>query len=409
MASNQILTNSLITGKSARVLSNNLVLSKCVNRDYDDMFAQAGNKGGQAISVRLPARYTTRTGAVIQEQPDTETYTPLVFVQPIGVDLTFTTYERTFSLDNFSNRVILPAMTQLANSIDQAGYTAVFNSVYNSVGAPGTALTTATARDAVLAAAAKLYDNDAPVDDGMLHEINGTSFNAILSGSNSSVFNPQREIGDIYVKGMQGDFGGFMHYMSQLVPAFTNAARTTANGAVNGPNQVGSTLSVDGFTAGDTLKAGTIFTLAGVNSVNPQTRTDNGSLQQFVVTATTVADGGGAMATLPISPAIVTSGAFQNVTASPADNAVMTVQGASGQSTKNALSFHRDAFMLATVPLPIPGGVVEGAQAIAKDTKVPVRMVTQYDIHTDQWITRFDTAIAWAPLYPQLATRIATT
>lgn len=403
MAQNQILTNSLITGKSARVLSNNLVLSKCVNRNYDDMFAQPGNKAGQSVSVRLPARYTTRTGAVIQEQPDTETYTPLVFVNPIGVDLTFTTYERTFSLDEFSDRVINPAMIQLANSIDLAGYTAVFNSVYNAVGTPGTALDSTTARGAVLSAAAKLYDNDAPVDDGMLHEINNTAFNATLSGSNAALFNPQREISDIYIKGMQGDFGGLMHYMSQLVPSFTNAARTTATGTAGATT--GNSVATTGWTSGDTIKAGTIVTFSGTNGVNPQTRQDNGSLQQFVVTTTVVADVGGAAA-LVVSPTPVLTGAFQNVTALP--TGTVTPLGGSGATTKNALAFHRDAFMLATVPLPIPGGVVEGAQAIAKDTRVPVRMVTQYDIHTDQWITRFDTAIAWAPLYAQLACRICT-
>lgn len=404
MATNQLLTNSLITGKSARVLSNNLVLSKCVNRDYDDMFAQPGNKGGQSISVRLPARYTTRTGAVIQEQPDTETYTPLVFVNPIGVDLSFTTYERTFSLDEFSNRVINPAMIQLANSIDNAGYTACFTSVYNAVGTPGTALTTSTARDTVLQAAARLYDNDAPVDDGMLHEINGSAFNATLSGSNASVFNPQREISEIYIKGMQGDFGGLSHYMSQLVPSFTNAARTSAAGTVTSSS--GASVVTGGWTSGDIIKAGTVLTFSGTNGVNPQTRTDNGYTQQFVATTTTTADVSGNM-TLVVSPTPVLTGAFQNVTALP--TGTVTPLGASAVATKNALAFHRDAFMLATVPLPIPGGVVEGAQAIAKDTRVPVRMVTQYDIHTDQWITRFDTAIAWAPLYPQLACRICTT
>lgn len=368
------------------------------------MFAQPGNKGGQSVSIRLPARYTTRTGAVINEQPDTETYTPLVFTVPMGVDLTFTTYERTFSLDNFSDRVILPAMTQLANSIDNYVYTQCFLSVYNAVGTPGTALTTSTARDAVLAAAAKLYDNDAPVDDGMLHEINGTSFNATLSGSNASVFNPQREIGQIYIKGMQGDFGGFKHYMSQLVPAFTNAARTTATGTVTSSS--GSSVVTGGWTSGDVIKAGTIVTFSGTNGVNPQTRSDNGYVQQFVATTTTTADGGGAM-TLVVSPTPVLTGAFQNVTALP--TGTVTPLGASLATTKNALAFHRDAFMLATIPLPLPGGVVEAAQAMAKDTRVPVRMVTQYDIHTDQWITRFDTAIASAVLYPQLASRICTT
>ncbi len=403
MATNQILTNSLITGKSARVLSNNLVISKCVNRDYDYMFAQPGNKAGQSVSIRLPARYTVRTGPVIQEQPDTETYTPLVYINPLGVDLTFTTFERTFSLDEFSSRIIVPAMTKLANAADNYVYSQCFTSVYNAVGTPGTALTTSTARDTVLAAMARLYDNDAPVEDGQIHEINGTAFNATLSGSNASVFNPMREIGDIYVKGMQGDFGGAMHYMSQLVPAFTNAARTTATGTVTSSS--GASVVTGGWTSGDTIKAGTVLTFSGTNAVNPQLYSDLGYNQQFVATTTTSADVSGNM-TLVVSPTPVLTGAFQNVTALP--TGTVTPLGASNATTRNALAFHRDAFMLATISLPVPGGVVEGANAMAKDTRVPVRMVTQYDIHTDQWITRFDMAIASNPLYPQLACRIAT-
>jgi hypothetical protein len=279
--------------------------------------------------------------------------------------------------------------------------------VYNLVGTPGTPLTTTTARDAVLQAAAKLYDNLAPVEDGNLHFINGSAFNAVLSGSNAALFNPQKEISDIYVKGFQGDFGGFRHYMDQLVQGHQNG---TYGGTplVDGAGQTGSSLVTDGWTpTTTTLNVGDVFTIDGVFMVNGQTRQNIGILQQFTVTTKTVTDGGGA-STIAISPAIVISGNFQNVTNAPANNAPITVLGASNDFYNQSLGFHRDAFMLANKELVLPVGVERAQYGSDPMSGVGIRVVQQYDVRNDQFITRFDTAIAWATLYEQLAVRLAT-
>lgn len=404
--SNQLLTISMITAESARILGNNLVLAKCVNRDYDEDFAIKGAKIGQSLNVRLPARYTLRTGSVVDIQAQTETYAPLTFVDPVGVDLAFTSQELTFSMDDFANRVLKPAVVRIANGVDKLGFDLV-PSTFNTVGTPGTALTTTNARDAVLSAAAVLYENDAPIEDGNLHFISGAAFNAVLSGSNASLFNPQREIGEIYVRGMQGDFGGFKHYMDQVVPGHTNG---TYGGTplVNGANQTGSSLVTDGWTATTTsLAVGDVFTIAGVYVVNPQTKQRGTRLQQFTVTTATVTDGSG-NSTIAFAPAIVTSGAFQNVSGAPADNAAITVLGASTASTQYALGFHRDAFMMANQELVLPMGVESAAYVRDDQTNVGIRVVSQFDIRTNQHITRLDTMVAWATLYPQLAARVCT-
>ncbi len=409
--SNQLLTISMITEKSAITLGNNLVLAKCVNRDYDDEFAIKGAKIGQTLNVRKPARYSTRLGTVVEIEAQTETYAPLVFGQPVGVDLAFTSQELSFSLDDFSNRIVKPAVVAIANAIDNYGF-ALVNQGYNFVGTPGTALTGTTARTTILQAASRLYDNDAPVEDGNLHLINGSAFNAVLSDGNSSLFNPAKEISDIYVKGMQGNFGGFNVYMDQMAPSHTIGAYGVSSPTTltTGSPQTGSALSTVGWAASTSavLNVGDVFTIAGVYAVNPQTKNVYGWLQPFTVASTMTNNGSGA-STINISPAIVATGAFQNVSAAPATSAAITVIGAASTVTQQAVAFHRDAIMLANQELVLPIGV-ETAEYVRDDqTKVGIRLVSQYDIRTNQHISRFDSMIAWATLYPQLMTRIFTT
>jgi hypothetical protein len=405
--SNELLTISMITNEAAMVLGNNTVLAKCVNRDYDQDFGIVGAKIGQTINIRRPVRPVTRTGPVVDVQSAVETYSPLVFGDPIGVDYAFTSSEMTFSIDDFSNRFIKPAMVAIANKVDSLGFD-LMSKVYNLTGTPGTPLTTTTARDAVLASAALLYENLAPVEDGNLHFINGSSFNAVLSGSNAALFNPTKEISDIYVKGFQGDFGGFRHYMDQLVQGHQNGVYG-GTPLVDGAGQTGASLVTDGWTPTTTsLNVGDVFTIAGVFLVNGQTRQNTGILQQFTVTAKTVTSSGG-NSTIAISPAIITSGGFQNVTNAPANNAAITVLGASNSFYRQSLGFHRDAFLLANKELVLPVGVERASYGTDPTSGVGIRVVQMYDVRNDQFITRFDTMIAWATLYEQLAVRLATT
>ena len=403
---NQLLTISMITGKGAAILGNSLQLAKCVDRSYDEDFQVKGAQIGLTINVRKPPRYDIRTGEVVNIQASTETFAPLTFSVPVGVDIAFTSTERSFSIDAYSDRFLKPAAVRVANHIDYLGYK-LLNQVFNVAGTPGTALTTANARDTVLAAIARLYDNDAPVDDGDLHEMNGSDFNAILTGSNAALFHPGTEISEMYVRGLQGEFGGSKQYLSQNVPSYT-VGTYGGTPEVAGAGQSGSSLVTNGWTATTTtLNVGDVFTIAGVYGVNPQTKATYGWLQPFTVTAPTTTDGSG-NSTIAISPAIVTSGPFQNVSAGPADTALITVKtGASGSTHQQSCVFHRNAFMMANKELELPPNV-EASYVMDEESKVGMRIATQWDVRTNQLVTRLDSMIAWAVLYPQLATRIIT-
>ena len=393
--SNQLLTISMITQESLRVLVGSLKFMTNVNQGYNDQFAISGAKIGQTINIRKPARYNGRTGPIISVESQTETYTPLTLDQQYGVDLSFTSQEQTLSLDMYSDRVIKPAMANIASRIDAFALT-YLSKIYNQVGSPGSAV---SSLNTYLQAGVKLDQNLAPRDGSWVFMADPAT-QATATGLGLNLFNPQPTISEQYKKGQLAEALGFKWYMDQSMPRHANG---TFSGTleVDGAGQTGGTLVIKGLTG--TLTAGTVFTLQGVNAVNPQTKVDLGVPQQFVVLADRT--GNGAMT---ISPAIVASGAFQNVSATAADSADITVAGASAVSTQLSVAYHPDAFVMGVAELDTPGGTDRAFRATDPQTGVSVRIIRDYNVVTDQWITRFDVLFGFNTLYEQLACRIAT-
>lgn len=409
MASNQLYTIAMITNESARVLSNNIVLARLANRDYDSEFGVPGKKIGQTLSVRKPPRYKAVRDMVVNIQAETDTYTNITYTNPYQVAIDLDSAELLYSFDDFAGRIVKPAMVQLANLVDSDGLTVLANNTFMNVGTPGTAITTSsalTARQAVLAAKTALDRNAAPIDD-LRHFITDSSFNNVLADSASTIFNPQSEIGSIWKSGKFGEFGGFSCYMDQQTPAFTVGTFTgTITTQTTGTVQTGSVINLAGFTAGG-LNVGDTFTVAGVYGVNPQSYQTQSWLQPFTVTTAFTESGG--VAAVSVTPAVVATGPFQNVSQAIPNSAAVTVLGASGTATQLALGFHRDAILFANSNLPLPtGGTEKAYDAVDPETKLGVRVTQQWDIRTSQHIIRFDCMAAWAPLYNQLAAKVYT-
>jgi hypothetical protein len=398
---NSLLTISMITREALRVLENNLTFAKGVNRQYDDKYGQEGAKIGTTLNVRKPARYVGRTGAAISIENQTETSVPVVLNTQRGVDVQFTSSELKLSLDDFSERYIQPAMANIANGIDRDGLMQYLN-IANAVGTPGTvpsALTT------YLNAGAKLDYCSAP-KDGMRSVVVDPLAQATIISQLSGLFNPTKTLSNQYETGNMGEAVGFKWSMDQNIPLFT-VGPLGGTPVVNGAGQTGSSLVTNGWTAAAAprLNQGDIFTIAGVYQVNAQSRQSTGQLQQFVVTAAVSSDGSG-NATIPIYPAIITSGQFQTVTASPASSAAITVLGSANTVSPAHLAYHRDAFCLASTDLPLPGGVDMASRVSDPRTGLSVRMVRQYSITNDTFPCRLDVLYGWATLYPELACRI---
>jgi hypothetical protein len=404
----------MITNEALFVLKNNLTFTKRVNRQYSDAFGVDGAKIGTVLNIRKPARFSVTTGAALSVQDITETQVALTLTTQAHVDFTFTTADRLLSIDDFSERLLEPAISAIANKIDYDGLQQYAN-VYNTVGTVGTTPATAV----VYLTAGAVLSNSATPMDGRRSVVINPIFEATIVDALKGLFQSSTQIKEQYEKGQMGIALGFEWFMDQNAGVQTLGA-LGGTPAVSGATQTGATLNLSGLTASITgvFKAGDIVQLGsgstGVYAVNPQTRLTTGRLQDFVVTADANSTAGGLVA-LAISPSIVTSGVSQTVTASPANGALVTVYSvaAAGQgaiastSSPVGLAFHRDAFTLATADLPLPtGGVVAAFRSVDKSLGISLRVVQAYDITTDKMPVRIDVLYGWQTLRPEMACRI---
>jgi len=397
---NTLITSAMVAKESLRLLKNNLVFARGVNRKYEKEW-DTDRAIGDTINVKLPARYTVRSGATINVQDHTQKTVPVTLDSQKGVDVSFSSKELALSLDDFSKNVLAPQVAQLANQIDYDGLL-LAKKVANTVGVPGT---TPSALRTYLMAGAKMDNESAPVDDQRNMIVNPLAQVEIVDAL-KGLFNSSPEIKAQYEKGRMGTAAGFDWSMSQNVPTHIVGA-LGGTPLIMGGGQVGSSLAVDGWTpsVAGILKQGDVFTIAGVGAVNPMTKQPTGELRQFVVTADVTSNGSG-VSSVGIYPALVVSGAEQNVTGAPADNAAITVLGVAGTASPLNLAYHKDAFTLVTAELPLPNGMDMASRASSKDVGLAIRFIRGYDINSDKFVSRLDVLYGWAALRPEWACRV---
>ena len=408
---NTLATPSWTTKEVARGFINKLVFLANVNRTYDDQYEIAGAKVGNTVNARLPQRFTVTDGQALQLQNLYDQTVPISLTNQKNVAFGYSSQQATTELDNIRSRYVEPGAEALANAAEVLAFNAVYRDIYSAVGTPGT---TPSATITYLQAGVKLTDLSTPLR-GRVAVLDPLAMST-LANTTSSLFNPTAIISENYEEGMFGrkQLGVDKWLQDPVRPTHTTGTFTASTPLVNGASQTGSTLATDGWASGaSSLKKGDIFTIAGVNSVNPLSYSSTGRLQQFVVTSDT-SDSSGAMATLPISPSIVTSGQLQTVDASPADNAVITVLGATSPSagtlatttSPQSFLYHPDAFAFVMADLMKPGAGAESTTVRSKALGFSIRMVEQYQIGTDQNPSRLDILIGAATIQARLASRI---
>ncbi len=400
--SNTLLTIDMITRKALEILENNLVITRNVNRQYDDSFAVEGAKIGSTLRIRLPDRALVTDGAALQVQDDNEQFTTLTVASQKHIGVNFTSAEMALQLDDFAERVLKPRISQLASSID-ADVANSFKKVYQSVGTPGvtpgTSLVLLQAQQKLNEAAAGMAPRYATVNPAA---------NAGLVEGMKGLFNPVDSISRQFKNGMMGE--GVLGYdeinMSQSIKQHTNGSASRSDTPIVKTTLVnGATkLTLDNVTDGLTLVPGDVFTIAGVFAVNPQTRESTGSLQQFVV-QNTVTSAATEFVDVEFLPAVYgPTHALATVSKLPAANDVVTYVGAaSGQYAQN-LVYHKDAITFATADLLLPQGVDMASRQVHNG--ISMRVVRQYDINNDRMPCRIDVLYGYSVIRPQMACRI---
>ena len=421
---NTLLTISKITNEALMVLENELTFSSEVDRNYDDQFAVVGAKIGSTVNVRRPGRFIGTTGPALNVEDLNETSVPVTLSTQFHVDTQFTTQDLALSLDMFSDRILKPAVAAIANKIDFDGTT---TAALNTANIVGTAGTPPTGLLTYLQAQAFLDSEGAP-RDGRRSCIVEPFTSATIVDSLKGLFVPTAEISSQYTKGLMGrDSGGMNWKLDQNIVSQTfgnfsastvtaSVATTTATGFLTSGWASSSTITLTAANTGTiNLNAGDTFTIAGVYATNPQNRQPYGTnkLRSFVVkSAVTVASGSSVSVT--VSPAVISGGQFQNVsipttsaTAAVAFFASQYNASGNGVVSPQNIVMHRHAFTLAMADLELPEGVHFAGRASDKEIGLSMRVVRQYTINNDSIPTRVDVLYGWAPLYQELACRVA--
>lgn len=401
---NSLLTPTEITRESLRILHQKLNFVGNINRQYDDRFAKEGAKIGTSLQIRLPNEFTVTTGKDMVAQDVQEQSVTMTVATQKHVAMTFSTAERTMEIDAFSDRYIKPAMSVLAASIESDALS-MYKDIAQEISDVGATITLAD----VLESQKALTDSLAPMDMRTL--LLNTRQNVDLVTASSTLFNDRTKVSDQYRKGLIGnDFLGYDNvFQNTLLPTHTTGTDDgTGDYLVNDTGTIaeGSTsITVD--TGAGTWKKGDVFYFDSVFSVHPEAKTSTGVMKPFTLTA----DAGASATTISFSPALYSTGARQNVSAMPANNAKLnklesdrsTAVGASADYLIG-LGFHKDAFAFATADLVMPRGVDFAAREVLDG--ISMRIVQDYSINSDTLPCRIDVLYGYKTLRPELACRL---
>ena len=396
MSSQVLLTPQIITKESLMILENNLVAANRVNRKFENQFVKIGSQ----LTIRKPNRFTVASGAALQVQDIAEPSVTITVNQQKHVDFQFTSQDLTLTVEEFSERYLKPAMAALANQVD-FDVLQLTSQISNYVGTPG--VTPAAFSSSVQLVGRRMDDNAAAQDNRALI-LNPAAYWAIANGMTPSFVMPTAK--DALVKGYLATIGNYEMYMDQNVPSQLSAAHNTSLGMViTSATFQGSSTQMFGGTATETIQAGEVFTVNGVFNINPQSRQSTGVLKNFVVTASTTPTA--STWTIQFSPAIVTSGPYQNVTQAFAVATTVTwLTGTTAAqiATPHNLALTRDALGLVMVPMEIPQGVDFAARETYRN--ISMRAIRAYDVNNDVFPTRVDILYGDAVYYDELACRL---
>lgn len=415
MATNSILTPTVITREALRILHSKLSFVGNVNRQYDDRFASSGGKIGNTLNVRLPAKYKARKTATYSAQNYVERSTPIVMASQYGVDVSFTSQELTLSLDDFSERVLKPAVSQLAAEIEGDALAAAFKTVANYV---GTTSTTMTYKQ--FAQGGQVLSENLASPDGRIALINPLSrveFMDAVKGLNHD----GGELSRLYKEGRIGQTAGFKDiYENTLIGSHTAGSlggTPLTTGTGQGISATTHTwartadIAIDTATSGTTLKAGDVVTFgtlaAGFVDCHPETKASYGKLKKFVVTSdVTVVTAGTATVTISPAPIYGSGNAYQNCinTKGDTDNMTVTLWSAASSNFGQNLQFHPDAFTAVFADLEDVSKYGSWGSRQSMDG-ISMRTARQYVLTDDSFPCRIDVLWGFAPLYPELAVK----
>ena len=413
---NALLSPKVYANTFLALLKNNLVMPKLVTTEFKNEFKKVGN----TVYVKRVPEFTVRDGAVASVQDVVEGEIAVAIDKQKGVDVEFTSVEETLTVDSLLNSKIMQAKAAaLAQQVDSDLH-ALTKKFYNWVGTPGQAINSY----ADLTKAPQRLDEMGVPTDGRVGILNPSDAWAML-GNLSGLYAQSKEATDALTRAKLPMMGNIDWYTTQNAGSVTTGTRS-GDCLVDGANQNVTyasvkdgnwtqSLVVDAMGNATTASAGEVFTISGVYAINPRSKVSTGYLQQFTLVDDALANStAGGQATLTISPPIITSGPFQNVSAAPANNAPIQWMGDDTEANTDATTynfgtvFRSDAIALVSAKLVMPF-TGEADYATDPDTGISVRYWRSSDSTNDTHMHRFDILYGVKMVDPRQGTRLCGT
>jgi hypothetical protein len=404
---NAVLTPTVIAREALMQLKNNLVMGNLVHRQYKKEFVKVGG----SVNIRRPVKFAVSDGAILEKQDVEETNDTFVINKRKHVSWGFNTQDLTLAITDYSERYIRPAAMALANQVD-ADLMALYDDLWNWVGTPGEII---NGFPDFAKGPQRLDEMSVPQNDRFAVLSPADKWGLI--GSKTDLFDPVM-VRSAFEMAKLGRVGGVDCFMGQ------NVVRHTVGVATGSPDVLGADQNTAYLTSGGTnsqslitdgwtndtagiLKAGDVFTIAGVKAVNEKSKATLSFDQQFVARNDVNSGASTGPATFTVSPAIITAGPYQTVSAVPADGADITVLGTGGTTYDQSMVFHKNTFGLVMVPLKVPQGVPFGTRLSSNG--LSIRVIKSYDNITDEETIRLDVLYGVKTLYADLGTRLSGT
>jgi hypothetical protein len=385
MAGNYEAVRKEVTAETLAILSNNCVMPRLIKRDYQKYF-EGKVKIGSSLDIKRPIRAIGADGQAFQPEGLVRVTVPMTISYWNQEAFVYNdTEEAMFLSDDIKENYIRPHAINLANKVDRYMLQYIQATCPNYVGTPGTTPTTLQTYNS---AQTKLNQQLAPDADRSV--VWNSSYQQLIVGAGSTLFNPSDVIGKQYLTGKVGRYAGFDFMRDEQVPSFT-VGTYAGSGQINGANQTGTSIATNNWTAASlSLNVGDRVTFAGCYEINSQSRLIlPGVLKQFVITAP-VTDAAGA-ATLQIFPAIIPNGPYQNCSASPTNGGAVTIAGASGALCQTAVALQKGAYTWAPIRLMDVSSYGANCTVMTdEDTGISIRCIQQWDNRLGEVTTRMD-------------------
>lgn len=389
---NSLVTIDMVTREALRVAHETSQFIGTVDRQYDDSYGKTGAKIGSVLRVRYPNQFLRTQGSrVMDVQDQAETNGTITLATQDHVDMRFNSAELALSLDELSKNKIEPAVKTLVSGIEADFLAYATKATYNLAGTAGTAITTLSVPGL---ARAKLNQQLAPKGDRSV-QMDSVAMAGLVNGV-AAYFNPSNAISSQYREGIVARTAMADYYENERTWTNTTGADHTTVTLNDASIASGNTTVT---MAGGTVTVGSVFTVASVYDVHPETKTAYPHLKQFVVTAVSGND-------ITFSPAWIydTTNPRQNCSGTPVTAAAAVFVGVASTSYVQSLMYHKEAFQFVTADLPIMDDAHKCVRRVQDGLSLRVWQAS--DIRNDELLMRIDILYGMAALRSEWACRM---